>query len=402
MKYEKHMKWIFYSLKDNPKNATPSNNLNVTLSKIFIHSFLKVNAIYVLQFLSFFRSRNLINSYIILGSQAPHHHMNAFRFLNLNPNQATLINAFNKTSITSVKFIGLISLYKEFIKNFSQAVKYILHDNTYFSSEELVKNLASSIPSFTYLSLLFKNIKSSHPNINVYSGGADLASMAAIKGSLETHYLSHGLLGASATADGNLENLIEVDVSHKTYPEYSSIYVYSEHEKNVLQSNFKETIIHSYKFPLIRERSRKAILFLETTEGFFDEERFLKIIKFFTKNNIVVMGKEHPANESQFPVTFCKENDIVMIPGDGGTAYEIIVDQSPMFTIGWPSTSLCESLNMGIIPICIPSSHPFFQFKSFYPFQSKTLSWSKDLVKIEQAILDNEYYDLSLKELQKN
>ena len=95
--------------------------------------------------------------------------------------------------------------------------------------------------------------------------------------------------------------------------------------------------------------------------------------------------KEHPANSNKFPEKFCINNNIALIKGSK-TAYEIINEMRPMFTLGWPSTSLCESLNLGVIPICIPDDHPFFKFKNFYPFQSKTLSWNKDAQKIEHLI----------------
>jgi hypothetical protein len=84
------------------------------------------------------------------------------------------------------------------------------------------------------------------------------------------------------------------------------------------------------------------------------------------------------------------------------TAYEIIKERKPMFTLGWPSTSLCESLNLGVIPICIPDEHPWFKFQNFYPFQSKSLSWSRDLLEIKGLLSNHENYDLCLARLRKN
>ena len=402
MKNADHLKWIFFSLTHEPKKSANPQILQLTLFIIFVKSFIKISAMFALQFLSFFKSKQIINESIILGSQAPHHHLNVFRFLKLVPEKITLINALDKLSFTSFKFIGIAELYKELIKNFFEAKKFIVKDNIIYNPEKLTQNLSISLSSFTYFSLLFYKIKKTYPNTTIYSGGSELASLAAIKHSLETNYVTHGLLGALGTSDGNLSTFIEREVSSERYPAYSSIYVYSSFEKEYLESKLPNSTIHTYQFPVLRGLSQKVILFLEHDEEFFDESKFIEIIRFFESNNFTVMGKEHPTNESKFPKNFCNDNNIVLLGKDDGTGYEVLLKHRPMFSIGWPSTSLCESLNLGVIPICIPDEHPFFKFQNFYPFQSKTLSWNRDLLEIERLLYSQENYDSCLASLRED
>jgi hypothetical protein len=395
-------KWIFFSLLNDPDRFAAKRNSKTRLWKGLIYAFFKLHVIFVLQLPFLLRREKQISQYIILGSQASHHHSNIFRFLNFNPNEATIINAYDKTSVSSIRYIGIISLYKEFRKKIFELKDYLINDNKLYNSEDLITHATASIASFTYFSLLFQSIKSSHPNINIYSGGAELASLAAINSSLNTHYVSHGLLGLKAPPDGSLSEYVEDKISEESYPGYSSIYVYSDYENKFFSSRLTNTKIITYPVKTLIDLNPVIILFFEITDEFFDLIRFEQVVKFFKKNNFQIIAKEHPTNQSEFPVQFCRENQIELIRGSGITAYEIIREKQPMFTLGWPSTSLCESLNLGVIPICIPDHHPFFRFQTFYPFQSKTLSWSKDLLEIERLLFSQQNYDSCLANLRKN
>mgnify|MGYP006137254345 CR=1 FL=1 len=76
MKNADHLKWIFFSLTHEPKKSANPQISQLALFIIFVKSFIKISATYALQFLSLFKSKQIINEYIILGSQAPHHHLN--------------------------------------------------------------------------------------------------------------------------------------------------------------------------------------------------------------------------------------------------------------------------------------------------------------------------------------
>jgi len=400
MKKKENIKWIFFSLPKHAKKLTTANSIEIKtkLIGVLIYGLVNLNIIIFYQFISLLTKKKKINKYIILGSQAPHHHQNIFRFLKFNPEDATLINAYDKKSITSIKYISLISLFRELINNFIDAKEFVENHNYSYEPIDLMYRIKISLASYSYFNLLFEQIKARHQNIKVYSGGAELASLSAINSSLKTNYISHGLLGLKAPADGNLSDFIEVKISDNNFPDYSIIYVYSDFEKNYLAPKLKKSKIISYPFKPLQDLNKLIILFFEITDEFFDEKKFSEIVQFFKKHGFEVFGKEHPANSNKFPEKFCINNNIALIKGSK-TAYEIINEMRPMFTLGWPSTSLCESLNLGVIPICIPDDHPFFKFKNFYPFQSKTLSWNKDAQKIEHLISKKSEYNLCLEKL---
>ncbi len=400
---KKNLNWLYFTADYDSDNSRPPRNIKFKLFKIFIFAFCKVNMLFIFQLIASSLFKKIkINEYIVLESQAPHHHMNAFRFLKLKPENATFIQTYNKISVTSVKYIGLIALNKEFYRNFLGLRKYILDKNKLFKHEDILVNANQTIHLYTYLCSLFKKIKKEYPNLNIYSGGAELASIASISQGMSTHYLSHGLLGLNAKTSNDLTQFVEQKISSLSFPEYSSIFVYSEFERKYLESQLKNTKIYKYQFQALKNLNKTIILFFEQTQEFFDESKYKNIIDFFLSHNFRILGKEHPTNQAIFPKDFCNKHNIEMLSKNSGTAYEIIEDHSPMFTAGWPSTSLCESLNMGVIPINIPDEHPFFRFKNFYPFQSKTISWKKEFKKIESLVLSKSEYDSCLEKLRED
>jgi len=400
MNKKENIKWMLFSLHKSNTLFTKSKKLKIKLWIAFIHASINLTILFFIQLFSCFRPKKRIKKYIILGSLAPHHHNNIFRFLNFNSDEGTLINAYDKNSIVSIKYIGFLPLYKELINNFYDAQDYLINMNDLYDPNEIIYRVSKSSAIYSYFYLLFKYIKYKFPEIKIYSGGAELASLAAIRNNLSTNYLSHGLIGVKALANKNYIDFVEEDISEKNYPQYSSIYVYSDFEKKFLKSKLTQSKIIKYPFKTLKNLQRSVILFFENTEDFFDETQYLNIIEFFKKNGFLIYGKEHPVNLSNFQKRFCYQNNIKLINGLQ-TAYEIINEKNPMFTLGWPSTSLCESLNLGVIPICIPDSHPFFKFKNFYPFSTKTISWKKDLNIIREAISSKTKYDHCLEKLRK-
>ena len=96
-------KWIFFSSLDDPDPCVTKRHSNAILWKGLIYAFLKLHVLFVLQLSFLLHREKKINQYIILGSQASHHHLNLFRFLNFNPNKATIINVFDRNCIKIIK-----------------------------------------------------------------------------------------------------------------------------------------------------------------------------------------------------------------------------------------------------------------------------------------------------------
>jgi len=75
---------------------------------------------------------------------------------------------------------------------------------------------------------------------------------------------------------------------------------------------------------------------------------------------------------------------------------ELIQQLHPSFCIGWASTTLCESLNAGIIPICTQRESEQEELEEeaiVYPFNERALSWLKDKKLILSALDNQNKYD---------
>lgn len=66
---------------------------------------------------------------------------------------------------------------------------------------------------------------------------------------------------------------------------------------------------------------------------------------------------------------------------------ELIQQLHPSFCIGYASTTLCECLNAGVIPIC--THQELKEHAIVYPFNKRALSWFKDK-KLILSALDNQ------------
>ncbi len=66
----------------------------------------------------------------------------------------------------------------------------------------------------------------------------------------------------------------------------------------------------------------------------------------------------------------------------------------PSFSVSWTSTSICESINMGVIPINM-LKYDFVTVNPFgvYPFHKRSLCWLNEGEIIEGILLGNTSYD---------
>ena len=78
-------------------------------------------------------------------------------------------------------------------------------------------------------------------------------------------------------------------------------------------------------------------------------------------------------------------------------ASETILNLRPSFTVSWKSTSLCESLRHGVIPISLSLS--INPDTMIYPFRKRSLSWVKEKERIFDLLEDTSLYTKTLSEL---
>jgi hypothetical protein len=81
-------------------------------------------------------------------------------------------------------------------------------------------------------------------------------------------------------------------------------------------------------------------------------------------------------------------------------AGEVIVNLRPSFTVSWRSTSICESLRQGVVPISLSLTlNPNAIDKMIYPFKKRSLSWVEEKERIFDLLEDNSFYTQTLSEL---
>jgi len=130
-------------------------------------------------------------------------------------------------------------------------------------------------------------------------------------------------------------------------------------------------------------------LFTDTSLSQELEERGIKVLSF----NIAHRWNIFSASDrliSEYELSPCNWEDIldvldVKYIDSIGTGSDIIRNLKPSFVIGWGSTSLCESLNMGVIPISL-SKKSEIRPDSIYPIVKRTLSWHDEKKQIISAV----------------
>ncbi|SVE55395.1 uncharacterized protein METZ01_LOCUS508249, partial [marine metagenome] len=87
-------------------------------------------------------------------------------------------------------------------------------------------------------------------------------------------------------------------------------------------------------------------------------------------------------------------------------ASEIILNLRPSFTVSWRSTSLCESLRHGVIPISLLYKNDLScqqlhitPSQEIYPIKKRSLSWVEEKERIFELLEDASLYTKTLSEL---
>ncbi len=196
--------------------------------------------------------------------------------------------------------------------------------------------------------------------------------MAAISVELKVINVTHGLIKL---------------INPYIYPEYYSIYVYSEEERQYLLSLGLKSRIYVYKSSNIKHKEKSVVIFMTDLMISADVSDLKNVIKLFKLFDYKIQVKLHPLNYSS--KKFSKENSIekhnwgdkldlsnIEMIGDIDTT-SVLTEKKPSFVVAWDSTALCEALKSGIIPINMKESN-LDTSVMVYPIRRKTLIWPND------------------------
>lgn len=327
----------------------------------------------------------VINNNLILEVDREYRHQNINKVIIDDSLKPTLIRVFDLTSLMKIQSISIVSLFVQFfysMNEFFYMMSSISNDEIKLN---ILKNASVHISSYTYLVCFFKNIKSEYPRCKSFTGGGEtLASNAVISAGIDCTYITHGLIE---------------EIYPDAFPRFSSVYLYSKEEKKYLDKvvNIKSYV---YTYDSITLRNTSVLIFLGPT-GFNNYAILSRVVKLFKKFKYKIFIKIHP-------VTGCdnwQDNWIDSINieiFDYDQVYDAsaaITSLKPSFVVGSVSTSLCESLQMGVIPIDIQYSPVNkYQFQKdilIYPIDRKCVSWELEQSLINSLLLaDISYNDV--------
>jgi hypothetical protein len=137
----------------------------------------------------------------------------------------------------------------------------------------------------------------------------------------------------------------------------------------------------------------------ERDMGALHKENLLNIANFFKKNEYTVYIKPHPDSDGVYVNEFIRVNKCKLLEQDEDTTNLVFKKMKVSFVASWGSTTECEALRSGVLPINLGLSRIYTLCK--YPFDELTLSWPNDQDKIQRAINSPEEYNKVLNELSK-
>ena len=340
---------------------------------VFFFVFIKLLFLYLFQF--FFRKSILSNniSSVIIGVGRGYEVKSVIKFFEINSNNSIIVdNAFvidNFFRCNRVGFYNLLSSALYSLGCFYSILKYKGQDELIsLILEKSVKNIVA----FSYFRAFFIELKKIQDNIVIYIDVVILQSLAAISVELKVINVTHGLIKL---------------INPYIYPEYYSIYVYSEEERQYLLSLGLKSRICVYKSSNIKHKEKSVVIFMTDLMISADVSDLKNVIKLFKLFDYKIQVKLHPLNYSS--KKFSKENSIekhnwgdkldlsnIEMIGDIDTT-SVLTEKKPSFVVAWDSTALCEALKSGIIPINMKDSN-LDTSVMVYPIRRKTLIWPND------------------------
>ena len=388
----KRIDWIF---------ANSYIRKNVLISKsnphfayaviIFIYGVIKIIQLYFLQTKHRFRNNHIPN-HIVIESAAPHMHLNYFRYFNKEEVNSgyLIVECFNKSQFTGIAKLSLIGIFKEFYVTFKEILPHLGDLQNILNRDGVIKEVMTSLPVFSYFVCLLKALKKNNSKLKLFSGGAPLISSAAILVNIETYYLAHGFINKPVQRD---ELNPKSNDYFLAYPDYKYIYTYSEEEKKYLELFGISSLIKSYPCKKLMHLQRKVIIFLNYTDDNMDQETLEDLINISHGNNYEVVIKIHPTYMGNFNKNLPSRERVRFEDSPELSADSFIQQERPEFACGWISTTLCEALNLGVIPICLSIEGDRLFDEVLYPLKRKSIMWhaEKNLI---SSMMQNKSYEL--------
>jgi hypothetical protein len=346
-------------------------------------------------------------STIILGSGKDYGSSNIHKIFDINPSTNVNINAFHLNDYMENGRVGALSFGKNIL---SAIFDYHTALSFHFPDEVvslMLKQAASYITRYSYLRTQFSLLHRRYPGSVVYTDIGSLPSHAAISSGFKTIHFYHGLMGS---------------IHLNTFPDYYSIYVYSQDEKDYLSKVGIDSEVYIYPSKTSKHKNNNVVFFMpadipyhfnpkialnELTELFYLFKRtpykiFIKFHPLCYVNDS--FSQEYKLNNTAWDKILDLVQEYSLISGSDASA--ILNKLNPTFIVGmWGSTVLCEGLNSGVIPINIfrpdkeMSNSTVYKNSYIYKTNKRSLSWPLDSEVINSVLNIEETYNDTMNKL---
>ena len=399
-------KWLFlhedittFLVKEDIKINLGSIRFGFVSLFFLFYGLLKLLALYLVQ-----KNSSSIKGHfprdIVAITSADHMHKNYFDYVNKNKkNNYIFLEPFNKKKFTKIFKLSLSDLIKELFSNYKELSILLGSSIPKELRKLIILNTANYLSIYSYYCCLFKKIKMLRSDVSLFSGGAELLSHAANKEKVKTFLLNHGLIGGGWYRKKEVMYKYKLNICNFTYPDYNSIYVYSEDEKQYLINLGLNSEIKTYPIEGISNHKNEVIIFLDLYDSDMKENQINELVDLFISYDYEITIKEHPSYQGELSKKLCGKEGVKLFADKGKNGAEIIKEILPRFSVSWVSTAICESLNLGVIPICMAEPEDgFFPF-IVYPIKKRSYLWERDSKKIKYLLKNIPEYQNELKGL---
>jgi len=405
----KRNQWLFfgkeiteYLAKRNYSLFIPSGNIwysSFSVYASYSYNLLKIIYFLVKQLFSDKTSFQKKSTHIVFSARGGYDLKNYNRLSHDNNVEEIHLEAFNTSQKINFNIVTIKSIFSFLLENLREANKILKLK----LPQELRKNIINhSLPQlaiYTYLCAFLSAIKEQIPNVKIFHTGAILLSSAAMRAELETVYLTHGLVGKN---------------QHNMFFFSDHVYVYSDEEKSYFENRSPKSNVCLYPVKELSKLEKRVIIFSSPYDRDMSEKTILEVLAPFLKKDYKIFFKKHPIYKGSLVDKIAEEYNLELT-GSQMDASEIILNLRPSFTVSWRSTALCESLQIGVIPVSLSgdrfkplstqetngtfkdSTEPLYW--TIYPVWKRSLSWMEEKERIFELLEDNSLYKKTLSEL---
>ncbi len=247
------------------------------------------------------------------------------------------MEAFNTSQKINFNIVETKSAFSFFLENLREANHILKLKLPLDLRKKIVNHSLPQLAVYTYLCAFFSAIKEQIPNVKIIHTGAILLSCAATRAELETVYLYHGFAGKQSIA---------------SLPFDDHIYVYANEEKSYFENISPNSNVCLYPLKELSKLEKRVIIFLRDHDEIMSERTLSEVLTLFSQKGYKIFLKRHPIYEGSLADKLAEAyNSEIADHENEKDASEIILNLRPSFTVSWRSTSICESLRHGVVPI---------------------------------------------------